>query len=430
MPETVTTADAQYALDLVKEICQQVGPGVAGSPQELTRAAMIKRELETHLGVENVTTEGFQLAPGAFLGSQIISTMLMLAAALLNTCSGRFPGVSPWITAAAALIFSTSALLLFIFEFVLVDEVVDPLFKKHRSVNVVGRLRKPGTKDVKRLLILSGHHDSAFEFTWLRFSGYGFFVLTVTWMIAQVAVLIMSAFQFSGVISDNAGLVHSGTIGWILWIYPIVPSIIFALFYARGRKIGGTVPGAADNLSACAIAVAMCRFLVKNPAYIPDETEIRFITFGGEEAGVRGSRRYVHSHLDELKSTEARLLNFETIVHPQMIILSSETNGSVQNSPAMVSSVVAAAQRAGVPYKVRPAMLGTSSDAGRFSQAGLKATTLVGFTVQQMIKFYHQERDTPAILSIEPLQNALKLTCEWIRCIGEQGKQTIEPLNK
>jgi len=55
-------------------------------------------------------------------------------------------------------------------------------------------------------------------------------------------------------------------------------------------------PGAADNLSACALAVALCGFLLRNPSYIPVDTEIRFISFGSEEAGLRGSRRYVERH--------------------------------------------------------------------------------------------------------------------------------------
>ncbi len=171
-----------------------------------------------------------------------------------------------------------------------------------------------------------------------------------------------------------------------------------------------------DNLSACAIAVAMGRFLAKNPDYIPTDTEIRFITFGSEEVGLRGSRRYVERHLDELKRLDARVLNYEMVVHPEIVILSSEVHGTVKNSPEMVESVVEAAQRAGVPYRVQPAFLGTASDAGPFSWAGLKATTLNPFKFpQQMVAFYHQKWDTPEALSIEPLLNVLKLTFEWVR---------------
>ena len=284
---------------------------------------------------------------------------------------------------------------------------------------MIGTLRKPGTKNVKRLLILSGHHDSAPENTWLRFLGYGFFFLSATYFIGLITMLAMSIIQLAGLIMDNAEVVRMGTLGWVLLVYPIVPSIIYVLFATRGRKNGGNVPGAMDNLSACALTVAMCRFLVQNPAYIPDDTEIRFITFGSEEAGLRGSRRYVERHLDELKRLDVRLLNYEMVVHPEIAILTSEVNGTVKNSPEMVKSVVAAAERAGVPYKVQPASLGTASDAGPFSRAGLKATTLNPFKFpQQMVAFYHQKWDTPEILTIEPLLNVLKLTFEWVRNSG------------
>jgi hypothetical protein len=419
MQEMITDNDAHYAYEIVEAICTEAGPGVPGSSQERERAAMIEKELESHLGAENAVIEEFTLAPGALLGSQFISTLFMLIAALLNISMGRITGVSPWATAIAAFTFSIGSVLLFIFEFVVGFELVDPFFKKKGSVNVVGTLRKAETQNVKRLLILSGHHDSALEFTWLRFTGYGYFVLIATWMIGLTTVLVMGVIQLAGVISSNADLVRIGTLGWVLVAYPIVPSIIFALFFARGGKDRGTVPGAADNLSACALAVAMCRFLVKNPSCIPADTEIRFISFGSEEAGVRGSRRYVQRHLDELKRLDVRLLNFETIAHPEVAVLTSESNGTVKNSPEMVKSVVAAAQRAGVPYKVRPATLGLASDAGPFSRAGLKATTLVGFNVQQMVEFYHQEWDGPEILTIDPLLNVLKLALEWVRNGGE-----------
>jgi len=251
--------------------------------------------------------------------------------------------------------------------------LVDPFFKKKQSVNVVGTLRKPGTVNVKRLLILSGHHDSAPENTWLRFLGYGFFILSATWLIGFIPMLAMSIIQLTGMITGNADIVRIGTMGWGMLAYPIVPSVIFGLFFNRGRKNGGTVPGAADNLSASALAVAMCRFLVMNPSYIPDDTEIRFISFGSEEAGCRGSRHYVEQHLDELKRMDARLLNFETVAHPEITILTSDANGMVKNSPEMVKGVVAAAARAGIPYKMMSAYLGVSNDSGPFSQVGLKS---------------------------------------------------------
>jgi hypothetical protein len=414
----ITIQDAEYALDIVKNICAEVGPGLPATPQERARADIIRNELESHLGAGNVSFEEFTLAPGAFLN--LYPGIFMLTAALLNISMGRFTGVSPWFTTSISLVLSIISPVLFILEFFFGFELVDPLFHKKQSVNVVGSLLKPGTKKVKRLLILSGHHDSAMENTWLRFFGYGFYFLSATFFIGFITMLAMSIIQLSGMITGNASIFRMGTLGWVLLVYPIAPSIIFALFATRGRKNGGIVPGAADNLSASALTVAMCRFLVNNPSYIPDDTEIRFISFGSEEAGLRGSRSYVERHLDELKLLDTWMLNFETVAHPEITILTSDVNGTVKNSPEMVGNVVAAAQVAGVPYKVKPASLGVGTDAASFTRAGLKATTLLPFKVpQQMVAFYHQKWDRPEVLTIEPLLNVLKLTFEWIRKGGE-----------
>jgi hypothetical protein len=96
----------------------------------------------------------------------------------------------------------------FIFEFVLSYELLDPLCRKKKSINVIGTLCNPGTKIVKRLLIISGHHDSAPENTWLRYLGYGFFLLLATFFLGYVIILLMSIIQLLGLITDNANMVR------------------------------------------------------------------------------------------------------------------------------------------------------------------------------------------------------------------------------
>jgi hypothetical protein len=421
MPERITNNDALYAYDIVKTICLDVGPGLPGTVQERKRAEIIKKELESHLGVRNAEIEEFTVASGAFSGSFPIGAFLMFIATLLNISLGHFLGIAPLITSFIALVFSIFAILLIVLEFILYFEIIDPFLKKKKSVNVIGTLKKGETKNVKRLLILSGHHDSALELTWLRFLGYGFFIAISTIVIGFITVFLISVIQMAGVATGNAELVRIGTVGWVPLAYPIVPSIIFAMFFNRGRKNGGIVPGAVDNLSASALTVAMCRFLVRNPSYIPDDTEIRFISFGSEEAGLRGSRNYVKCHLENLKHLDVRMLNFEMVAYPEIAILTSDLNDTVKNSPEMVKSVVEAAKRAGVPYEVKPYPRGGGgSDAGSFSQAGLKATTLLPFKMpKQMIAFHHQKWDDYKILTTEPLLNVLKLTFEWITNGGE-----------
>jgi hypothetical protein len=133
MPEKITRDDASYALDIIRAICAEVGPGSPGTPQERQRATIIARELASHLGAENVAVEEFTFAPGAFLGAQSISTLLMVVAVVLNVSAGRFGRIPAWASAAAALTLAVTAILLFLFEFVLAREVADPLFGKRHA---------------------------------------------------------------------------------------------------------------------------------------------------------------------------------------------------------------------------------------------------------------------------------------------------------
>jgi hypothetical protein len=417
----VNVDDAGYALELVRRICRDVGPGVPGSVQERKRAEIITRELAKHLDAENVSVEEFAFAPAACLSAFPLSAILMLLAALANAGIGRFSLVSPWISTIAAVSFCLLSILVLVLEFVFGFEFIDPFFRKAKSVNVIGRLRRPGTAKVARVLIVSGHHDSAPENTWLRFTGYGIVALSVTAVAALLMVLIMSGLQLVGLLTANATTTHLGTIGWRLVAFPIAPAFIFGLFFTHGTKNGGVVPGAVDNLSASAVAVALCKIFVTHPALIPADTELRFISFGGEEAGLRGSRRYVGRHLDDLRQLDARDLNIEMIAHPEITILTSEKSGTVKNSPEMVNSVVGAAERAGVPYRLKGAVIGEANDAGSFSLAGLKATTIIPFKMpQQLVAFYHQKWDTPDVLTVEPLLNVLKVAVEWIRQGGDE----------
>jgi hypothetical protein len=97
--------------------------------------------------------------------------------------------------------------------------------------------------------------------------------------------------------------------------------------------------------------------------------------------------------------------------------------GGVKHSAEMIQSVVSAAERSGVSYRLsRPLTPGGGTDSGPFSQAGLKAVTLIPFnSPKQTVAFYHQKSDTPDVLTIEPLLNVLKLTFEWVRFSGESN---------
>ena len=89
MPEQITTQDAQYALEFVRKICKEVGPGYPGTPQERERAEMIRSELETLLGTPNVVVEEFIFAPDGFLNTYP-GVLCLFLAVLLNISTKWF----------------------------------------------------------------------------------------------------------------------------------------------------------------------------------------------------------------------------------------------------------------------------------------------------------------------------------------------------
>jgi hypothetical protein len=117
MPETIGASDAVYAYELVKRICNEVGPGLPGTPQEHERADIIKRELILHLGADNVDVEEFTFSPEPFVGSYRIGAIFTLIAAILSILLQISTPISPLNIAITALTFSIITVLVFFIEF-------------------------------------------------------------------------------------------------------------------------------------------------------------------------------------------------------------------------------------------------------------------------------------------------------------------------
>ncbi len=129
MNEMIAKEDAGYAFDIVKATCAQARPGMPCTPQERERAMLTKRNRKYFLKPD----------PWIFLG--------------------LLPVARPWLLAIAGLSFSIIEPLPFILVFYLNRQLLDPLFPKKQSENVIGPLRVPGTGDGLRLRLISGRHS-------------------------------------------------------------------------------------------------------------------------------------------------------------------------------------------------------------------------------------------------------------------------------
>src|SRR5690606_4311228 len=122
----------------------------------------------------------FPVAPRGFMGFVPILGGLLIAALPLY-----------WWLPPAALACVVAAFGLLVGELVLYRQVVDPLFPRATSHNLVGTIRPRG--EVKRILLLGGHCDSAFEWRY-HYLGRPLFLSVVGGTLAgALAVLVASA---------------------------------------------------------------------------------------------------------------------------------------------------------------------------------------------------------------------------------------------
>lgn len=404
--------EALQVCRLVEKICATVGPGCPCSPQEASRGRLLEEALKPW--VDEVVLEWFTCSPGAFLGWFKLAVILNGIALAFFWMSDKSSHGLPF--AGIAFAFATLVLVLMVLEFVLYKEAVDGFFSRKESFNVVGKIRPNGCETPAHIVLFGGHHDSALQFTWLRYLKMGYYVAVGVLILSVVALFLGTGLQLAlqtfGVETSKVGRLFLNV---CLWVFPL--AFVFGFFFTERGKNGGKVPGATDNLASSALTVSLARIIRSHPELLPPDTEVRFVSFGSEEAGVRGAKRYVEAHEQELKSKETLLVNFDTLVEPELTLFKSDCNGIVRNRQDALAEVSEAAQRAGVPFKMANFPFGGGgTDTIPFSEKGIKAVTFYSMKVpSQMVQFYHQEFDTPDKVNPEAFENALKVCVEILK---------------
>jgi hypothetical protein len=415
--------DSKYMYGFIEKIINECGPRMPCSIQEKKAAQMIKREFNDLSDDSQI--EVFTCHPRAFLGFIKVIVFMTLISFFLFFLS--FQGNLTLIGQILIIVsFSLNifADLILWNEFFNYREFIDPLFKEKKSQNVIGKFN--AKEDSENLLIFSGHHDSALEFNLLKRLKIGYVILI---LIGLLGLFLWSFLSFVFLIISLIGFLIPNTlylISLILFIISI-PSFIGMLFFvSRGEK-ANKVPGAVDNLSAVAILIGIARYLKKNQSFIPPNTEIRLISFGCEEAGLRGSRRYVQAHHDELIAKNSECVNMDAIQAVNNItLIDYEPSTRTHHSQQVISKLKESASLIG--EKVLHSSLGGQkgisklfgqisggTDATSFSKAKIHSANISAMDLREMIKFYHQSTDTTDKIQKGALEKVLRLCLAYIK---------------
>lgn len=168
-----------------------------------------------------------------------------------------------------------------------------------------------------------------------------------------------------------------------------------------------TVPGANDNLSACAALVALAESLATDP--IPG-LRVLLVSCGAEETLQDGIRAFLASHRAELDPERTCFVNLDTVGSPHLVMLEAEGPVRMEyyNGPWLRELVAECAVRLGITlhrgYRAR-----ASTDSVIPSRAGYPTATLVSMTDWRAPANYHLPSDTPQNLDYGTVADATRL---------------------
>lgn len=287
---------------------------------------------------------------------------------------------------------------LFIGHFLTYRHWLDFLYAKKTSWNVIGDIEP--TEEVKSTLIVAGHIDSVKEFKWWYSLKQNGAVLTV---IAGFMLVLLGVYALLSIFITANWFSY----GWLIFV--LLTPILIVFYDMHGDEV---VHGASDNLTGVAMAVEMAKiFSVERLKH----TRLRVISFGAEEACLRGSWAYAKRHKQQLLDEKAFLFNVDTIKDVEHLTIGTcEANTLVFYKKKYVDLVEDAFKAVNVPVKKLPLMVG-ASDASAFGMQGLPAICVIGMDSEKLDPTYHTRLDVIEHINPEALYALKKVMVQFIR---------------
>ncbi len=395
-------------INFIQRICDEAGPRLAGSEEERRAGNIIYDEFNRFC--DEVTQEEFTCHPQGFLDFIWITALFYLAGVV------SYFLINPLLSSILIII----ALAIYVIQQNLLYEAVDFLFPKKTQYHIFGKILPQ--QDPSKLVLLSGHHDSAYEFPLIGKLGENSIILIILAVFSSVmnillglakALLLLfggssqssNPFNFMRDIQQLSIIDVIDLLQMIIFPIGIILIMILALFL----RSNNVVMGANDNLTAVAAILECGKYLSQHK---PEQTEIWLVSFAGEEH-MRGSKRFVSRHFKELQERQAMLLNLESLSADAFLVASAENMFLAKHSPIVVEKVKQAADRVKVPVEVNPLRF-AGSDAASFSRKGLLATTLFGLTKTGIPNYWHTLEDTPDKLSGPSIANAVEVALQFV----------------
>ncbi|MCP4134195.1 MAG: M28 family peptidase [bacterium] len=398
---------AQEILEYTDDMVNEFPERLVGTPGCRKSAEAIKNDFEKNCDPGSVKMEEFNCNPKSFLAfTRTFAVTFTISMAAL------WAGGLWIILSAASFLYG---IILGVVQFVFYKTAFDPLFKKVEGVNVSGVIEPEGT--VKQQIILSGHHDSPYEFSLLRPKVQKWYAPRV--IIAAALYYIGSVFAFIFLYSWITTGAYPSYAAPVKYGFLIAFPIVFQYYFFYSRK--HISPGAGDNMIACAMAVKLSEvFSRKNNKGKSKlkHTRLIFLTTDGEEAGLRGARDYCKKHKNGLQDVKTYVFNMDSLYnYDQIQFATNDLNCFQKLSEDMAQDCVSIAKDLGHHAELFPFVFGGGgTDAAEFAAIGVEATTVIAMptNITRNNFYYHTRYDTVDKIEPEVVEATFDIACEYI----------------
>jgi hypothetical protein len=379
-----------WAVQIILYIVGRVGPREPASPAEYAAQQIWFDEMSKYCDAVNL--EPFTVRPGCLMAWVYLAGGCMILAIFLYNFKQRL----------LSFLLTSIALILLIFEFVLYKEFIDPLYPAKQSVNCVGIIKPVG--EVKRRIILCGHADSMYEWWYNYLGGHVLFVIIV--LVSLVGLFLSFGCQIC-LYSDYANWFAIAQLFWL----PFYGALLFFTNWIR------IVQGANDNLTGCVAAVGVAKYLSDNGIRLQN-TEVRVITSGCEESGLRGAKAYARMHPPD--GIESAFIAFDCIRDiDQMRIYNRDMTATVALDQRVCNIMQKGGQLAGLNLDFGWIIFG-STDAAAAQQGGYPSGSFVAMEMTPA-DFYHTRRDNIENLDPYVIGHAIDLAIGSMIIFDQQG---------
>ena len=166
-----------------------------------------------------------------------------------------------------------------------------------------------------------------------------------------------------------------------------------------------TVPGANDNLTACAVLVALAEMLRESPQSI----RVWLVSAGAEETLQDGIRGFMDRHANELDREATSFLCVDTVGSPRLVMLEGEGPAWMEDyDPELRDMVARVAERDGLALE-RGFRARASTDAIIPQRRGYKIANLCSVNDYHNLSNYHLPTDTAENVNYETVAEAAKV---------------------